>query len=78
MLYSSRWYGTERTDLRVSVDASALVLLVLLWLRLPEAALPSPLLGALRPISLGVGVIIDGEFTIFSFIPADAGYTPKQ
>ena len=41
------------------------VLLVLLWLGLPQAAPPSPLLGALMPIPLGVGVVPDWFFLFF-------------
>ena len=40
--------------------------MLLVLLRLPLAAPPSPLLEALRPISLGVGVIIDRVF-FFTF-----------
>ena len=41
------------------MHVACVALPMLLWLGLPEAAPPYPLLVALRPIPLGVGVFLD-------------------
>lgn len=54
----------------VPVVAGAVALLVLLWLGLSSVAPPSPLLGELRHIPLGVDVILD-----WYLVPPSAPFT---
>ena len=52
------------------MSSLSFVVLALPWLSLPWLASPSPLLGVLRPVPLGVGVILDFLFLDVVFVQA--------